>query len=141
MIKPEGSETRLLTPELATEFATMKGTIGERPIRQARIDMLKNKLADGLFFSPRWAVARIGNETVRVNGQHSSTMLAEANGSFPHGMSVIIISLPRRNSPGNSMRYRDRAIAAKCVHAWNAWRRQTPTNLKYTPDAPFPEPI
>lgn len=34
-----------------------------------------------------------------------------------------------------------RAMFVKCLHAWNAWRRGTRTDLKYYPNAPIPKAI
>lgn len=90
MIKFLGTSVRPLTPELAKEFATMDSFAGERSLKKRRLNFLKGKLDNGLFYSPKWAVARLNGKRFRVNGQHSSLMLAESNGSFPHGMEVTI---------------------------------------------------
>jgi hypothetical protein len=41
-----------------------------------------------LLVSFNWATAQLGNRRLRMNGRHSSTMLAQLNGSFPNGLSV-----------------------------------------------------
>lgn len=79
-----------LTHELAVEFATMDASIGERPIRKLRYEFLKSRVESNQFYPPRWAVAWIGGRKVRVNGQHSSKVLADANGHFPKNLKVII---------------------------------------------------
>lgn len=35
----------------------------------------------------------------------------------------------------------NRALMAKCLHAWNAWRRNTTTDLKYHASAKMPAPV
>lgn len=90
MITYKGHYDRLLTPAIAKEFAQMNAFVGERPIRPGRIAELQRKLDDGLFFDPRWATADFEGRKYRVNGQHSSKMLSECNGSFPHGRQVIV---------------------------------------------------
>ena len=84
------TESVPLTPQLAVKFSTMDGFKGERPLKEVRLKFLQQKVNGGLFYSPRWAVAKIGDKTVRVNGQHSSTVLAASNGDFPRGLTAII---------------------------------------------------
>jgi hypothetical protein len=79
-----------LTESLAAEFATMPPHKGERPLRQQHVDWLSGKIEAGLFHPPRWAKAKLKGKTYRVNGQHSSTALAQANGHFPKGLEVLI---------------------------------------------------
>lgn len=90
MIHYHGFDIEALTPELAEEFATAPAFVGERALRPARKAELHSKLESGRFFSPRWATATHDGKLCRVNGQHSSTVLAEANGHFPHGLDVIV---------------------------------------------------
>jgi len=90
MIKHIGTKIAPLTRDLASRFATMTAAPGERPLKEKRVQFLRNELESGQFFSPKWATAQLGDRTYRVNGQHSSHMLTQANGSFPSGLSVII---------------------------------------------------
>lgn len=63
---------------------------GERPLREARLRYLKSELEAGRLYGPTWAVAFLRGQKFRVNGQHTSTVLAQANGSFPHGLTVNV---------------------------------------------------
>lgn len=89
MIRQTETKVLPLTRELAMDVATMQAWRGERPLRPQRLQMLKSKLDRGLFHSPQWAIAELGNQLYRMNGQHSSTVLAEYE-PFPEGLSVTI---------------------------------------------------
>lgn len=84
------AETYPLTPDLAREFSQMKASPTERPIKTARLKMLKDKAEAGNLVSFHWAKAKFRGEDVRVNGQHSSRMLSELNGNFPAGLMAHI---------------------------------------------------
>lgn len=90
MIRHLSTTTVPLTRELAEEFATMPTWRGERPLRPARLAFLRCRLADGKFHPPRWARTRLADRLYRVNGQHSSYMLANLDGEFPFNLPVII---------------------------------------------------
>jgi hypothetical protein len=90
MIRKHKTDQIPLTPALASEFSNMKRFVGERDLQSARLDELKQKLEDGLFFDPCWATATCNGITYRMNGQHSSKMLSECNGHFPQGLDAII---------------------------------------------------
>jgi hypothetical protein len=53
-----------------------------------RVKFLKEKAAAGLLVTFSWARAKMGNKVLRMNGQHSSNMLCDLNGSFPDGLQV-----------------------------------------------------
>ncbi len=86
------TELVMLTPELAAKFAELGRGRGERPFSHERYSFLQNKLENGTFYPPRWRVAYIHStkQTVRVDGQHSSKLLANCNGLFPAAMLVIV---------------------------------------------------
>lgn len=86
----KGFKSVPLTQELATEFATMETFAGERPRKPKRLKFLNARLENNQFYSPRWAVAWLDGRKIRVNGQHSSIVLANANGRFPKNLQVII---------------------------------------------------
>ena len=90
MIKNTGIRIVELTPELALEIATMPTWRGERRLNPERVQYLRYELEAGHFHAPRWAMATLGDRTVRMNGQHSSYMLAHAGHWFPKGMQVVI---------------------------------------------------
>jgi hypothetical protein len=90
MFKYLRTEAKPLSPQLANEFATMTHFDGERPLKTARLEYLRKELEEGRFYSPRWAIARIGVKTFRMNGQHSSSVLTTSNGVFPAGLHAFI---------------------------------------------------
>jgi hypothetical protein len=89
VIKHSSTEILPLTKTMATDFATMPAWRGERPLNERRLNYLLSELTSQHFFTPRWAVAKLGDKTIRVNGQHSSTMLARLD-DFPEAMSAIV---------------------------------------------------
>jgi hypothetical protein len=82
------SEVKPLTPELAREFHELTPSPTEREINPARIKMLREKAALGHLVTFHWSAATLKGKRMRMNGQHSSTMLSELNGSFPEGLKV-----------------------------------------------------
>lgn len=89
-IKLINTKTLPLTIELAKKFAEMNKFCGDRALRKEISEMLRARIADGLFHTPKWATAYLDGQMYRVNGQHSSTVLAEENGNFPKGLLVVI---------------------------------------------------
>jgi hypothetical protein len=87
-----GSETVDLTPDLAADFSKMSASTSERDLKPSRMDYLKDAVLSGTAISFSWARAKIAStgEIYRVNGHHSSTMLAALNGQFPEGLKVHI---------------------------------------------------
>ena len=82
-----------LTADLAKQIAAMPGLPGERQLRAGRLKFLTNHLKDGSFVGPNWAVAvhEQTGDTFRINGQHSSNMLASLEATyFPAGLNVTI---------------------------------------------------
>lgn len=69
-----------------------------------------------------------------------------AKGDPRHTLREFLLSATLHG--GNARSSRDgkeavdcRAVGAKCIHAWNAWRRGEQTNLKYYATAAFPKPV
>jgi hypothetical protein len=60
----------------------------ERDINPQRIAMLQKKAEAGLLVTFHWATAKMNGKTLRMNGQHSSTVLAGLNGEFPKDLYV-----------------------------------------------------
>lgn len=79
-----------LTHALAVEFRDMTPSPTERDFNPARLKMLQQKATAGQLLTFHWAKARMDGKMLRVNGQHSSIMLAELNGDFPSGLSVHV---------------------------------------------------
>jgi len=65
-----------MTRGLATEFASMQSWKGERPLSEARLTHLRAALAAGSFDSPTWARATFKGKEIRMNGQHTSVLIA-----------------------------------------------------------------
>jgi len=82
------SETQLLTPQLAEKFQALTPSPTEREYDEGRANMLRTKAKDQKLVAFNWAVAKFGNTEFRMNGQHSSKILCELNGEFPHDLRV-----------------------------------------------------
>lgn len=81
------------TQEFARAFSQMPALKGERSLRPARLAFLRAHLKDGTFVSPTWAVVvdATTNVRYRANGQHSSTVLAEASAdAYPKDLLVTV---------------------------------------------------
>jgi hypothetical protein len=86
------SETKPLTKEFVAAFRTYPASPTEREPSSTRITHLQNKVINGLAIPFGWATAKLGDQTYRMNGYHSSTMLAGLNGAFPEGLTVHLDS-------------------------------------------------
>lgn len=79
-----------LTAEIAIKFRDMEPSPTERELDPKRVHHLRNKLDNGLAVTFHWAVAIIAGREYRMNGQHSSTLLASLEDDFPSGLYVHI---------------------------------------------------
>jgi|11BtaG_2_1085332.scaffolds.fasta_scaffold04116_4 hypothetical protein len=83
-----------LTPHQATLHKNRRSLPGDRdvstPEGRRRIAWLESHLRRGNFITPTWAIAQVGGAWWRIDGGHSSHMLAASNGNFPHGKSVLL---------------------------------------------------
>jgi hypothetical protein len=128
MFREIKSELLKLTPELANRIATMEAFIGERPAKLGRLEFLKSKLADGIFHSPRWAVAILNGRAIRVNGQHSSRVLIENPALFPKNLTCNLQTFhcdtnedladlfQQFDAPESNRGERDRINASRSIH-------------------------
>lgn len=82
------SEVKPLTQDLAIQFRALDASPTERDLNPSRLRMLREKAENGLLINFHWATANVNGKVMRVNGQHSSTMLADLNGEFPQGLKV-----------------------------------------------------
>jgi len=83
------SDLLSVTSELAQQVAQMQGSVTERPIDDKRIDYLKGQVMAGQATVFHWAFAVRPDQTERrINGQHSSYVLAKLNGDMPEGLMV-----------------------------------------------------
>lgn len=113
-----------LTRSLAVEFSTMQAAAGERPWRPSRDKWIRSLIDRGEFFTPKWAFCWLGNQKIRLNGQHSSAALASIDEAvFPHKLKVVVDEfvcdteqdvaiLFEHFDAGESSRSRDEMIAA-----------------------------
>jgi hypothetical protein len=88
MFKLVSSETKPLTPQLAEEFMNLPASPTERLFDEGRARMLREKAEAGQLIAFQWAKAKHGDKVFRMNGQHSSKVLVDLNGSFPEGLNV-----------------------------------------------------
>ncbi len=86
------SETRDLTPGLAVEFSQMPASVTERDLEPKRLKFLRDTIQNGIVLPFQWATATVLTDGARyrVNGHHSSHVLAEMNGDMPEGLRVHI---------------------------------------------------
>lgn len=73
----EKPRTLKVTRRLAEEFRDATPAPGDRPISRPRVARLRLLVASGQTLTFDWATAQCDDATYRVNGQHSSTVLAE----------------------------------------------------------------
>lgn len=95
-----------LTEELAEEFRGMDPSPTERGLQPARVKHLRDKLKSGLFVPCHWAKAKLGKKWLRMNGQHSSIVLSEANGDFPEGLTVHLDEYEVDSADGLALLFR-----------------------------------
>lgn len=109
MFRLTKSETLELTPELAIEFAGMTPSPTERPLDKSRVAYLSDHITHGKAISFNWAKAQLGDNVIRVNGQHSSHVLAglaQEPEAFPAGMRVHLDQYDVDNDAGLALLFR-----------------------------------
>ncbi len=92
-IRRLNSELRDVTPELAVEFSQMPASVTERDLSPIRCQFLRDTILHGSVVLPfQWARAKVLTDggIYRVNGHHSSHVLAEMNGTMPEGLVAVI---------------------------------------------------
>jgi hypothetical protein len=84
-------ELALVTHELATTYMDMEPCKGDRILRTAREEKIKDAVTEGTFRTCSWATAYCieDGKTYRVNGKHTSNVMAKMNGSLPVVWAVI----------------------------------------------------
>jgi hypothetical protein len=113
------SETVVVTHDLAAEFSKMPASPTERDFKSKRVDYLKDQVLGGTAITFIWAKAKIADtgETVRMNGLHSSTMLASLNGHLPTDLKAHIdtYEVPTKAALGTLFRQFDSRLSARNV--------------------------
>jgi hypothetical protein len=110
-IKKKSSEQVPLTRDLAIKFSTMTALPGEREKKPARLKWIRELIRDKMFGDPTWdvAVIRGTDQELRVNGQHTSTVLATIpEEQFPTGLDVTIIRWAIDDTPEDRAELFDR---------------------------------
>jgi hypothetical protein len=95
-----------MTKELAEEFRSLTPSPTERDLDPRRIRHLERKAADGLLVTFHWAKAKFKGKWLRMNGQHSSTMLCNLNGDFPQGLFAHVDEYEVADSSGMALLFR-----------------------------------
>lgn len=90
MIRFRTAETRPITRELAQHFQNMRQVDAERKMKPQRLAQLARLIRSGGIKCFDWAVAHIANEEIRVNGNHSSSLLAKTDTVIPPGATAVI---------------------------------------------------
>lgn len=94
MVKTLPTEVIPLTPDVAKQHNLRPHVKGDRDYTssqgKARCAWLNSKLEQGKFYAPCWGIAELNGTWYRIDGGHSSTVLAQANGHFPKGLDVVI---------------------------------------------------
>ena len=90
MFKLVNAEVKALTPEIVEEFRNLEASRTERVLDPVRVKHLRQKAEAGQLVTFHWSKAKLGSHLLRMNGQHSSNMLAGLNGQFPHSLKVHI---------------------------------------------------
>lgn len=70
------SEVHDLTPDVVKEFRAIEPTATERELSERRVTHLSDKADKGLLVTFHWVTAALNGKVRRMNGFHSSTMLA-----------------------------------------------------------------
>ena len=93
-LRKEIFEQRNLTQEFAAKFDAMTPLPGERRRKERRLRFLLDKLRQGHFYSPHWAmgVELQTGQRYRLDGQHTSYLLTHLpqDVQFPVGLSVML---------------------------------------------------
>lgn len=83
MFQLKTSSTQLVTRALASTFATMTPSPTERAFSEKRATYLQDRYDRGMFIPCQWASVWLGGSQFRMNGQHSSSILAKLPEPFP----------------------------------------------------------
>ncbi len=100
------SEVKPLTREVAQAFSEMAPSPTERDLNVSRLRHLKEKAEAGLLVTFHWSKAKVGDQWVRMNGQHSSRMLCGLNGEFPQDLFVHMDSYEVDGPEGLALLFR-----------------------------------
>ena len=94
MFTKMNAEAVPLTRELAQTHATLAPLPGERELKPSRLNYLLTQIKDGRFVGADWAVGkeRSSGEVYRLDGQHSSYLLANLPVEIPLPSTLVTIT-------------------------------------------------
>lgn len=84
-------KTQPITTALAKKFAEMDPAPDDRPLSEARMMVYRKLINDGVFRPVQWAMAycKETGGTYRINGKHTSTLMAGMN-PLPDGLYAVV---------------------------------------------------
>jgi hypothetical protein len=86
-------EIKTVTRDVAKQFSTMAASPTEREFIPKRVEYLRDRIVQLQRAIPFfWVMAKCGDEIFRMNGQHSSKMLAGLDGKFPKDLIAVILT-------------------------------------------------
>lgn len=100
------SECLPLTRKLAEEFQQMPASPTERTLDPKRLRHLEAKARKGLLVTFHWSKVKYKGKWLRMNGQHSSTMLCNLNGEFPDRLFAHVDSFEVEDPAGLASLFR-----------------------------------
>jgi len=83
MFKIKRACTETISDRLIERFAHMPPLDRERDLKSLRVDRLRERLLGGLILPFTWMSVWVDGVEYRLNGQHSSAVLLEMNGTRP----------------------------------------------------------
>jgi hypothetical protein len=104
--KLTNTTVRDLTRDYAEEFRKLPGSPTERPLDDRRVAHLKAKAEADQLVTFNWATVKLGDKVMRMNGQHSSTMLCALDGAFPAGLKVSLSEYEVQSREGCALLFR-----------------------------------
>jgi len=81
-----------LTPAIVKEYRGIPGSATEREINEAHVKKLRERAEGGRSVVYHWATAEVKDkpgQLIRINGQHSSEMLSQLDGTMPSNLKVV----------------------------------------------------
>lgn len=95
-----------MTKDLAEEFQGLAPSPTERELDPRRLKHLEAKAEKGLLVTFHWAKAKFKGKWLRMNGQHSSTMLCNLGGDFPKGLFAHVDEYEVPDAEGMALLFR-----------------------------------
>lgn len=114
-----------ITRELAQYIASLPASPTERPLDRSRLTFLEKKAEAGLLVPFQWAIARMDEKVFRVNGQTSSSVLANLPGEFPLGLKGSMAEFEVDDVEGLVLAWRQydaRESSRSALHIYGAYQ-------------------